>query len=73
MILQAGREAWHPQPCERETINRHPASFTSDKRQQLPGFRHRSSLRKISLDISRRLQFALPSAKLANKVKGRAN
>jgi hypothetical protein len=44
-----------------------------DKPERLPGFRRRSSLRKIPPDISQRLQFPLPSAKLANKVKERAN
>src|SRR5207253_2286633 len=51
----------------------HPARSTSDNPHRLPDLRHRSSLRKSNLNISRRLQFALPSAKLANKVKGRAN
>jgi hypothetical protein len=44
-----------------------------DKPERLPGFRRRSSLRKIYSAISQRLQFPLPSAKLANKVKERAN
>jgi len=47
--------------------------MNQDKPERLPGFRRRSSLRKIYPDISQRLQFPLPSAKLANKVKERAN
>jgi hypothetical protein len=44
-------------------------TWNQDKPERLPGFRRRSSLGKIQLNITERLQFPLPSAKLANKVK----
>jgi hypothetical protein len=48
-------------------------TWNQDKPERLPGFRRRSSLGKIQLNITERLQFPLPSAKLANKVKERPN